>query len=223
MSKFLLYSGVVFAAVGVMPAAPIACPTGAVPLATLVALPTTGADAGCQSQDKIFSDFVYTPLTGGTVASAITAVLVFEQPGSGTDIHGWDFTPTTGSWTTGFTLSFTISVAPGFPDVSIFASKDQIDSGLVPNGLVMSDIQTGVGTLVTNGTSTALETEQVMYSGVQSITTTSTADIPSGDTLLSFGQEWFEHTDAVPEPAPMFLVGAGLLGLRLFGLRRRRS
>jgi len=217
---FLLYATGVFASVGVMAGAPIACPTG-VTLATLIALPTTGPDAGCQSQDKIFSDFVYTPLAGGTSASNITAGLVFQQPSSSTDIHGWNFIPTSGSWTTGFTLSFTISVAPGFPNVSIFASKDQIDSGFVPNGVVLTDIQTGVGTLTTNGTTTGNETLQVSYPGLQSITTTATATVPTGDTLLSFEQEWFEHTAGVPEPAAMFLVGTGLLGLSLLRLRRQ--
>jgi hypothetical protein len=210
----------VFASLGVVVAAPIACPTGA-SLATLIALPTTGPNAGCQSQDKIFSNFAYSPLTGGVSASNITAGLVFQQVGGTTDIHGWNFIPTVGSWGTGFTLSFTISVATGNPGVSIFASKDQIDTGLVPNNIVMTDIQTGVGTLTTTGASTAAETLQVSYPGLQSITTTSTATITGGNGLLSLEQEWFENiASSTPEPAAMFLVGTGLLGLSL--LRRRK-
>ena len=86
----------------------------------------------------------------------------------------------------------------------------------------MSDMQTGVGTMTTNGTTTGLETLQMTYPGMQSITTTATATVPAGDTLLSFEQEWFEYTAAaVPEPMAMFAVGAGLLGLSLLRLRRR--
>ena len=220
MKRFWLCATGVFASLGVVVAAPIACPTGA-SLATLIALPTTGPNAGCQSQDKIFSNFTYSPLTGGVSASNITAGLVFQQVGGNTDIHGWNFIPTVGSWATGFTLSFTISVAPGNPGTVIFASKDQIDSGLVPNNVVMTDIQTGVGTLTTRGLTTAAETLQVSYPGLQSITTTSTATIAGGNGLLSFEQEWFESIgSSTPEPAAMFLVGTGILGLSL--LRRRK-
>ena len=114
-------------------------------------------------------------------------------------------------------------MAPGNPNVSIFTSKDQIDSGLVPNGVVVTDIQTGVGTLTTLGV-LGQETAQVAYPGLQSITTTSTASIPAGNGLLSFEQEWFERTaSSVPEPAGMSLIGAGLLGLSLLRLRRRKA
>ncbi len=222
MNRFTLYATGVLASVGIAFAAPIACPTDAT-LATLIALPTTGPNAGCQSQDKIFSGFTYTG--GGTVTAAdINAGLVFQQPGGNTDIHGWNFIPAGGSWTTGFTLSFTISVAPGNPDVSIFASKDQIDTGLVPNGIVMSDVQTGVGTLTTLGLTTAQETLQVSYPSMQSVSATSTATIPTGDGLLSFEQEWFENTaSSVPEPSAMFLLGTGLLGVSLLRLRLHRG
>ncbi len=217
MSRFTLYATGVLASVGIAFAAPIACPTG-VTLATLIALPTTGPNAGCQSQDKIFSGFTYTG--GGAITAAdINVGLVFQQPSSNTDIHGWNFIPVGGSWSTGFTLSYTISVAPGNPNTSIFASKDQIDTGLVPNGIVLTDVQTGVGTLMPVG-ALGQETKQVTYSGLQSITTTSTATIPTGTGLLSLEQEWFENTaSSVPEPAAMFLLGTGLLGVSL--LRRR--
>jgi len=218
MSRFLLYATGVFASVGVMFAAPIACPTG-VSLATLIALPTAGANAGCQSQDKVFSDFTYSTGAGGVSAANVMAGLVLQTGGS-TDIHGWNFIPSVGSWATGFTISFTISVAPGNPNLTIFASKDQIDTGFVPNGIVMTDVQTGVGTLKMVGI-LGEETAQVLYPGITSITTTSTVIVPSGDGLLSYEQEWFETTAATaPEPAAMFLAGVGILGLSL--LRRRR-
>ena len=220
MRKLSLLAMGVFASVGVMLAAPIACPTG-VSLATLIALPTTGPDAGCQSQDKIFSNFSYSPLAGGVAASNVKVGLVFQQIGGNTDIHGWNFIPNVGSWSAGFTLSFTISVVPGNPGIVIRTSKDQIDTGLLPNGVVMRDIQTGVGTLTTQGLA-GLETTQVSYGGTQSITTTSTATIPNGSGLLSFEQEWFEQVP-VPEPAATLMVGSGLLSLGLLRLRRQRG
>ena len=77
MNRFILCASGVLASAGIMLAVPIACPTGAT-LATLIALPTTGPDAGCQSQDKIFSNFTYSG--GGTVtAGDINAGLVFQQ------------------------------------------------------------------------------------------------------------------------------------------------
>ncbi len=221
MWRFTLYAAGMLASVGIVFAAPIACPANAT-LATLIALPTTGPNAGCQSQDKIFSSFAYSG-GGGVAATDVLAGLVLQQAG-GTDIHGWVFVPADGTWTTGFTLSYTISVAPGNPGLVIFASKDQIDSGFLPNGIVMTDVQTGVGTLTTKG-GLGLETTQVLYPGLTSVTTVATAVIPAGNGLLSLEQEWFEETVAatVPEPAAMFLVGAGLVGLSLLRRHQRRG
>ncbi len=222
MRTFTLYAVGMLASAGIVFSAPIACPTNAT-LATLIALPTTGPDAGCQSQDKIFSDFAYTG-GGGITATDVLAGLVFQHAGVSTDIHGWNFIPAGGTWTVGFTLSFTIAIAPGNPNLSIFASKDQIDSGFVPNRVVVTDVQTGVGTLTMDGLP-GLETTQVLYPGLQSVSTVATAVIPSGSGLLSLEQEWFEKTAVatVPEPAPMFLLGVGLVGLSMLHRRQRRG
>ncbi len=177
-------------------AAPGPC-LSATTLAALIALNVTG---GCQSQDKIFSNFSY---SGSDPASAINASLIF-QPGPNTqDIHGWSFTNgnTAGKWLNGFTLGFTITVAPGFPNVSIIASKDQINSGLtgITNGTSVTDTQS-IGTLTVNGLSTANETMQLAYGPVTTVTTSSVATIPPGSLLLKYDQEFFE-TGATGCPA----------------------
>ena len=68
------------------------------------------------------------------------------------DIHGWSLCPSAcvGS---GFTLSYDISVAPvQLPRFAIISSKDQINTGCVPNGIVITDTQTGAGVaIVTTG------------------------------------------------------------------------
>src|SRR5262249_13263080 len=98
----------------------------------------SGAGNGCQEQDKIFSNFAYSDSTN---AANINATVVFVSSGPTTQIHGWVFSRT-GSWTSGFTLSYDIAVAPGNPTVSIFQAKDQINSGATPNGTVINDTQT---------------------------------------------------------------------------------
>jgi hypothetical protein len=87
----------------------------------------------------------------------------------------------------------------------------------------MTDVQTGVGTLTTTGVAGS-ETLQVSYPGLQSITTSSAATIPTGSGLLSFEQEWFESTaNATPEPITMLLAGAGLLCLGFLQRRPRKA
>lgn len=210
MRKFLALGVVVFAAAAALQAAPIACPTTAT-LADLIAL---GA-SGCQSQDKIFNNFSYS--SSGVSAANIGVNLVLQTGVS--DIHGWSFVPTT-AWTSGFSLSYTISVAPGFPNVGIVGSKDQMNSGFRPNGVTASDVQTGVTPNPiflsggVGGTETAFSNPYVLLS----VTTTTTAVVASGSNLLSYEQDWFE-TSTIPEPVSFVLIGSGLLGLAF--LRRR--
>ena len=212
MSRFIVLIVIVFAAVAVLPAAVIDCTS---PTLVFVSdLVTLGA-TGCQSQDKIFSNFVYTPATGGLPGTSIKTNLVIQTGSS--DIHGWLFAPNDAAWTLGFTLSYDISVAPGNPLVGIIASKDQINSGSVPNGIVVTDTQTP-GVMTSTGTFGG-ETQFISGYNLQTVHTSSVAVIPVGRNLLSFEQDWFEGS-TVPEPVSFVLIGTGLLGL---GLLRRRA
>lgn len=152
----------------------------------LIALNATG----CQSQDRIFSNFSY---EGSDAPSAIAAKLIFYSLPNNQDIHGWSFKNLNarGAWINDFKLGFTISLAPGSPNVAIVMSQDQINTGSTSNGTWMSDTQS-TATLVTNGLSTAAETTQVSYSPALSITTSSVATIPSGSVLIRYDKEFFE-------------------------------
>jgi len=222
MKRHLLLPLLACAAASMLDAAPITCPTTAT-LAQLIAL--SGTDGGCISQDKLFNNFSYT--TAGTTGAAdVNATLVFQPGPNSQDIHGWIFAPGSGPWTTGFDLSYTISVVPG-TNVVINAAKDQSNTGLLPNGDVVTDTQTpNTGspmTLTTMGVSGG-ETAQVTFPAVTSITTSTVATVGSGNVLASYEQNWFEGPAApsVPEP-PGFTYGLLGGGFLLLGLMRFRK
>lgn len=212
---------VVAASIGLI-AAPVPCEEQTT-VAALMSL--NGVDGGCIAQDKIFNNFSYTG-GGDVLASDVFAHLILQVGPNTQDIHGWDFTPEGGPWITNFTLAFDISIAPGNPLVAIIAAKDQINSGLVPNGVVVTDVQTpntgGAYTIATMGL-VNLETIQVAVPNATSIRTVSSASFSNpSDLLASYEQSWFQSQipGQIPEPFSMSLIGGGLL---LLGFRRFRK
>lgn len=223
MRTFALLPLAAFVMAGALAAAPVTCPENTT-LAGLIAL--NGADAGCFIQDKIFNNFAY---TGPTAAGDVNATLVFRVGPGNSDIHGWVFAPIGGPWTADFSLSYTVAVAPPAPGAVapvIVAAKDQVNTGLTPNSVVVNDLQTpDVGSpvsLTTKGLA-GQETTQVLLSSAGMVSTSTTATIPSGNLVQSYEQDWFEAA-GVPEPASLYSIAGGacvLLGLLRFKKKAR--
>src|SRR5437588_7777134 len=88
------------------------CPLGNTNIAFLVGLGATG----CTSQDKLYNNFSYSGAAADP-ATAILAHLIF-QSSAAQDIHGWSFINSNGitnSWTSGFSLGFTIAISSPNP------------------------------------------------------------------------------------------------------------
>jgi len=172
------------------------------------------APEGCIAGDKIFRDFSYSSADAGLVAAT---------PHLTASSNGWTFARA-GTWTTAFTLSYIIEVAPGFPSTFILAVKDQQNSGLTPNASTVTDTEVvlsgGGQTLIltTSGASTGLETQQAPFNPLaRSIRTTSVFN-PGGAELNSWEQTWFQTTLTVPEPPSLMFCA---LGTVLAGCLRR--
>jgi hypothetical protein len=165
----------VFLILGLAVAAPAApCPT----TTTLDVLIGLGA-AGCTSQDFTFSSFQYS--LGD--ASSVMATLVLSPGPNSQNVHGWSFQHVGGAWHSSFTLSYNVVVTGG----TIVSSKDQIDSGAVPNTTTVNDIQTKV-TLTTDGLSNASQTQQATYPGAAAITTNTTVTLGASGLLFTYNQ-----------------------------------
>lgn len=205
-------------------------------LATLQALIDQNVNGGCISQDKIFSSFSYSG--GGTQTAANITVHNVAVLVPGQDVHGWSFAPTAGVWTTGFTLSYDITVAPRNPGLVIIQSKDQINSGIT-TAVSMFDTQTngpggspiGISPVTLLGAS--VETvflggdAETNYPGVTTIHTQSVATIGKSKKgvqgeLQSYEQDFYEGL-SIPEPAPYFLLAGGLMLLGLASKRVKKA
>lgn len=201
----------------------------AAPLCTdTTAIKTLGdliANGGCTIQDKMFT-FDGASYTGGgsVTADDIEVQAVFNNiPGA--DVHGWVFAPT-GSWTSDFTISYSISVLPAFPDVSIQSTKLQINAGNTPGAPATTVNMTQNGGalpgLTADFVTAGNESVLTPYVPLKSISVENAATIPSGKVLLSLENDFAEitATTSVPEPATDVLAGGALLALGLFGRRK---
>jgi hypothetical protein len=168
----------VFLTLGLAAAYAAPCPT----TATLDVLIGFGA-AGCTSQDVTFANFQYS--LGD--ASSVMATLVLSPGPNSQNVHGWSFQHVGGAWKTNFTMSYNVTVAGG----AIVSSKDQIDSGVVPNTTTVTDVQTKA-TLIMNGSSIANETQQATYPGASAIATNTTVTFGTSDLLFTYNQLFIE-------------------------------
>jgi len=233
MKRLLHLSVILMAVAAVGSATPTTLCSTANTLANLIAMDATG---GCISQDKVFSNFVYTG--GGSITAANVAVQLVAILGPN-DVHGWIFSPATGAaWTTPFTLSYDITVNAANPNVSIIGSADQINTTIRPNRIIVNDVQTGLavgdvnpGTLTMTGLSNAAETDSTVspftdYS-IHTVSTLSfgpTGSAPRAGGLLSFEQNWYEqNSPETPEPVTFVLIGSGLIGLTFLRRRSQKS
>jgi hypothetical protein len=191
-----------------------AAPAMAVDCSTITTLDEL-ISSGCTIQDKVFSNFSYSATNPLDAAANIKASAVFNA-GPTTDQHGWTFTNANGLWSAGsFTLSYTISVAPGYPTVTIFQSIDQILDGAIGTALPSITDTQSVGTLTVNNLTAGNLTASLAYPGVTSVTTSSVATVGENG-LQSYEQDWFEQTRAVPEPSMLLLLGFGLVSVAGF-------
>jgi hypothetical protein len=216
VKKNLMFMSLFLVVAVVLQAAPIQCPSTAT-MELLMALapynPVTNT-GGCAVQDKIFDSFGY---TGSDPTTQVQGAVVFQPGAGGQDIHGWLWTninPVNLSWTSSFTLTYTIRIQPGNPQGdAITMSKDQMNGGATgPTNLAaIHDVQTGA-TLNINSLSPGNETQQAPYPGLQLINTASSAIVVAGGQILSYEQDFFETAvTATPEPTTFVLFGCGLV------------
>jgi len=196
-------------------------------MADLIALNATG---GCYSQDKLFTNFTYTPGTSNPDASSVNASLAFQAGVN--DEHGWTFSA---QWANPFSVGFDITVctdaAQGCgvvaPFQRIFAVQDQQNSGFTPNAATVAfqnNVLVGPAAnlpLNTSGASLAALTAQGTFSSPVSSVQTLATGTPNGAPITQVTLKFYQLDTSVPEPASLSLIGLGLVGLGLLARRKR--
>ena len=175
----------------------------------------TAQGFSCTVDDKIFSNFTYTPLSGAPAASAVTAITEFNSVSQN---YGWLFT---GLFAGNFTLGYTVSVDTAIcSSCRINSAAEQLFPGQNPPGTqAIAVTEGGSGTVNINNSSFSSQSNGMVFAGVTSLTKTAVSSgLGAGSTLDSF--ESSVHESAVPEPMTLSMMGLGLLGL---GLMRRRQ
>ena len=220
MRKLMFFVVLVLAFSAAASAAPILCTDAS--LTNLQTLMNTNTAGGCYVQDKLFTNWSYVPLAGGTAATNVGFNVIFSGAIPGIDVHGFTFTPKDdvglpSIWTTGFTLSYTISVIQ--PSIMVMAGvTDQMMLGSTANGTTVAWTHSnGVNFNLSQGSTTG----STMFPGVTSIDSLATVTIPGGSYLVSLEEDYTQI--ATPEPMTFVLIGSGLVGLGLIRRRTRKS
>jgi len=208
-------------------AAIVPCPTTST-LDVLIATFNSLANA-CQSQDKLFWNFNYTPGGNSPAASGVGASLIF-QAGTGVDIHGWNFSATwsqAGATLANFSLGYAIEVVPGTAGTLInLADAVYAPTTVSPAGPETVNWSNGASTTLTNGSPGPLPAGGNIGLGAGILGPISvTANFSGTGTITQTTLRFYETVpvNPIPEPASIMLFGAGLSVLGLVRRRRRQS
>jgi hypothetical protein len=221
--KYILALAVLMTAGTAVTYGTAACVNGAT-LDTYVAL----GETGCEIGDKIFANFQYNP-TGTDPAAGAVEVGIDDKVNI--DQFGIQLQSATTVWTSGFTLDYTITIVPADCVVlygpgetcTMIGAQGAFQGAFAPTTAAMTMVLTPGGTISLNDISTSNNVNQISFAGITntSVVITGLGD-DANDPIDTFGLDVYQHVQsAVPEPAALGLLGAGLLGIGL--VHRRRS
>ena len=241
MKKYLVPGVLVLAAFSAsnLSASQVACPVAT----TVDVLQGFNTSAnGCYSQDKLFWNFNYTPTGSAGAASTVIADLIFEQIGSGLDIHGWNFSSS--SWIQGtsgpaqFTIGYTMEVCPSgsacFGNVVAGTVIDGADAVYAPVSIFPAGNAVVTWTWDGGGTDTVTLTKGSpgpdpfngdigLGAGILGPINVE-ANFSGTGAITQLTLRFYEdRTTFSPEPVTMALVGGGLVAFGLFARKRRKK